>query len=592
MKLKLKDFSSFLNEEADVRKNTGLPKDFIRNSEEDAKINLGVTPDEPKQLELGTLLAQANQIMIQSIPLNQIEEKFTKLEEIASDVIKKEFKTIFEILPIELKLRLVRPGETVFSNLPKLGNKQTDSNEKPEFVQPETEETPVENLQETPEEAQSNEEDDFFSFFDNDSQEDSDEENLEEIINQGGAQGGGQAAPESQEDEVTNKDVAMAIDKTQILNMITQGAGKATKDIIKFSEIVSRGVGEIFGDNAQRILDIWGKISEEADKRDWVTPIDVTKKLFKDNPLGVSGAVDVHLENFNLKFNNLELIIESGNASKITIRAYGVDFPMLIHESVKGIYMVLQSPAIKKNPELAEEIKRATSSYKDEASDFRYGTLAQKMFRDFVNHCKDAGRYTNMVERVFFFLSRDKEVIRKLPDMSEEEFELKNKQNGKFSDPEFLEITESLFSVFDKQNIDRKLKFVINEERFVESIARTKIEEIIKEEVEFEEELEADERAEDLKKALPSENEPMKSSEPAGEEEVDEIEKLRRATAERETDYTNMSDPELMDLVFQAAADNDFEKARMIQSYVKKNESLIIIDNELKIINENKLIRG
>ena len=53
-----------------------------------------------------------------------------------------------------------------------------------------------------------------------------------------------------------------------------------------------------------------------------------------------------------------------------------------------------------------------------------------------------------------------------------------------------------------------------------------------------------------------------------------------------------MTDVELMDLAFQAAADNDFEKARMIQSYVKKNESLIIIDNELKIINENKLIRG
>jgi len=468
MKLKLKDFSSFLNEEADVRKNTGLPSDFTGNAEEAARRNLGVTPDQPKQLELGTLLMQAGQIISQSIPLDQIEEKFTKLEEIASDVIKEEFKTVFEILPIELKLRLVRPNETVFGHLPELGAKQTDSYDKPEHS--ETEKTPVENSQETPEETQSNrEEDDFFSFFNDDSQEEqqeSEEENLEEIINQ--------------EPEVTNKDVAMAIDKTQILNMITQGAGKATKDIIKFSEIVSKGIGEIFGDNAQRILDIWGKISEEADKRDWVTPIDVTKNLFKDSPRGMAGAVKVDFfENYNLKFKKSELIIESGNTSKITIRAFGVDFPMLLHEAVKGIYMALQSPAIKKNPELAEEIKRATSSYKDEASDFRYGPPAQQMFRDFVNHCKDAGRYPNMVERVFFFLARDKEVIQKLPDMSEEEFELKNRQNGKFSDEEFLKITESIFSVFDKQNIGGKLKFVINEERFVESIARTKIEEII-----------------------------------------------------------------------------------------------------------------
>ena len=577
MKLKLKDFSQFVNEEADLRKNKGIPSDFMRNAEEGARRNLGVTPDEPKQLELGRLMSQGAQIMVQSIPLNQVEEKFTQLEKIASDVIKEEFKTVFEILPIELKLRLIRPNETVIGNLPGLATKEVDSDEKPEY-----EEEPQNEPQEQPEgqsdESEESEEDDFFSFFDNDSdeeQQESEEDNLEEIINQ--------------EDEVTNKDVAMAIDKTQILNMITQGAGKATKDIIKFSEIVSNGIGEIFGDNAQRILDIWGKISEEADKRDWVTPIDITKNLFKNNPGGMAGAVDVKFESLQ---SYGELLTENTDYSKIVVRAYGVDFPMLIHEAVKGIYMALQSPAIKSNPELAEEIKRATSSYKDESSDFRYGPLAQSMFRDFVNHCKDADRYPNMVERVLFFLARDKEIIQKTPDMTEEEFELKNKQNGKFTDAEFLEISKSLFSVFDKQNVGGKLKFIINEERFVESIARTKIEEIIKEEVEFEEELEADERAEDLKKALPSENEPTTTPEPAGEEEVDEIEKLRRATAEREIDYESMTDVELMDLAFQAAADNDFEKARMIQSYVKKNESLIIIDNELKIINENKLIRG
>ena len=561
MKLKLKDFSQFVNEEADLRKNKGIPSDFMRNAEEGARRNLGVTPDEPKQLELGRLMSQGAQIMVQSIPLNQVEEKFTQLEKIASDVIKEEFKTVFEILPIELKLRLIRPNETVIGNLPGLATKEVDSDEKPEY-----EEEPQNEPQEQPEgqsdESEESEEDDFFSFFDNDSdeeQQESEEDNLEEIINQ--------------EDEVTNKDVAMAIDKTQILNMITQGAGKATKDIIKFSEIVSNGIGEIFGDNAQRILDIWGKISEEADKRDWVTPIDITKNLFKNNPGGMAGAVDVKFESLQ---SYGELLTENTDYSKIVVRAYGVDFPMLIHEAVKGIYMALQSPAIKSNPELAEEIKRATSSYKDESSDFRYGPLAQKMFRDFVNHCKDADRYPNMIERVFFFLSRDVE------------------QGGKFTDEKFLEITESLFSVFDKQNLERgKITFVINEERFVESIARTSIGEIIKEEVEFEEELEGDERAEDLKKALPSENEPTETPEQTtGEEEVDEIEKLRQATAERETDYESMTDVELMDLAFQAAADNDFEKARMIQSYVKKNESLIIIDNELKIITENKSIRG
>jgi hypothetical protein len=302
------------------------------------------------------------------------------------------------------------------------------------------------------------------------------EENIEEIT----------------EPEVTNKDVAMAIDKTQILNMITQGAGKATKDIIKFSETISKGLEDIIGPNSKELLKVWGQLSDEADKRDWRVPMDITKNLFKNSPGGIAGAVKVDFfENYNLKFKKSELIIESGNASKIIIRAFGVDFPMLLHEAVKGIYMALQSPAIKKNPELAEEIKRATSSYKDETSDFRYGPLAQKMFRDFVNHCNMADRYPNMIERVFFFLSKDVE------------------HGGKFTDEEFLKITKSMFSVFDKVNTEAgKFQFRINEENFQSSEAKTKIEEIIKEEVQFEEELEAEERAEDLKKALPSENEP------------------------------------------------------------------------------------
>ena len=119
-----------------------------------------------------------------------------------------------------------------------------------------------------------------------------------------------------------------------------------------------------------------------------------------------------------------------------------------------------------------------------------------------------------MIERVFFFLARDVE------------------HGGKFTDEDFLKITKSMFSVFDKVNTEAgKFQFRINEGKFQSSEARTKIEEIIKEEVEFEEELEAEERGEELKKALPSENEPTETP-VAHEDEEDEIEKLRRATAE------------------------------------------------------------
>ena len=559
MKTKLRDFSKFLNEEADVKKNIGLPDDFTRNAEEDARRNLGVNIDSGEWGRLGEYMNKAASIIVRSIPIEQVENKFQQMENLAKRVIEEEFKTIFQILPLDLKLRLIRPNESVIGQLPELGEKQEEPGSRPE-INEEPEETNEVQPEVESDETQSEEtQDDFFDFFDFDSdeeQQESEEENIEEIT----------------EPEVTNKDVAMAIDKTQILNMITQGAGKATKDIIKFSETISKGLEDIIGPNAKELLKVWGQLSDEADKRDWRVPMDVTKNLFKNSPGGIAGAVDVKFENYNLKFKNSELIIESGGASKIIIRAFGVDFPMLLHEAVKGIYMALQSPAIKKNPELAEEIKRATSSYKDETSDFRYGPLAQKMFRDFVNHCNMADRYPNMIERVFFFLSKDVE------------------HGGKFTDEDFLKITKSMFSVFDKVNTEAgKFQFRINEENFQSSEARTKIEEIIKEEVEFEEELEAEERGEELKKALPSENEPTEKS-VAHEVEEDEIEKLRRATAERESDYGNMSPREIQELIDDALDEGDYERVKMLSGYLPKESAQIYL-RELERINENKIRR-
>jgi hypothetical protein len=559
MKIKLRDFSTFLNEEADIKKNIGLPDDFTRNAEEDVKRNLGINVDSGELGRLGEYMNKAASIIVRSIPIEQVENKFQQMENLAKRVIEEEFKTIFQILPLDLKLRLIRPNESVIGQLPELGEKQEEPGSRPETNEEPEEIDEVQPEGESDETQSDEEQDDFFDFFDFDSdeeQQESEEENIEEIT----------------EPEVTNKDVAMAIDKTQILNMITQGAGKATKDIIKFSETISKGLEDIIGPNAKELLKVWGQLSDEADKRDWRVPMDVTKNLFKNSPGGIAGAVDVKFENYNLKFKNSELIIESGNASKIIIRAFGVDFPMLLHEAVKGIYMALQSPAIKKNPELAEEIKRATSSYKDETSDFRYGPLAQKMFRDFVNHCNMADRYPNMIERVFFFLSKDVE------------------HGGKFTDEDFLKITKSMFSVFDKVNTEAgKFQFRINEENFQSSEARTKIEEIIKEEVQFEEELEAEERGEELKKALPSENEPTQKP-VAHEDEEDEIEKLRRATAERESDYGNMSPREIQELIDDALDDGDYERVKMLSGYLTKESAQIYL-RELERINENKIIR-
>ena len=75
MKLKLKDFSQFF-EEADIKKNIGLPKDFTSKAEEEATRNLGINIDQPTQSRLIEYANKADQLMARSIPKDNIEEKY------------------------------------------------------------------------------------------------------------------------------------------------------------------------------------------------------------------------------------------------------------------------------------------------------------------------------------------------------------------------------------------------------------------------------------------------------------------------------------------------------------------------------------
>ena len=46
----MKSFSQFLKEEIDLRGNQGIPDDFISNADRQARANLGVNIDDPRQL--------------------------------------------------------------------------------------------------------------------------------------------------------------------------------------------------------------------------------------------------------------------------------------------------------------------------------------------------------------------------------------------------------------------------------------------------------------------------------------------------------------------------------------------------------------
>jgi hypothetical protein len=562
----MKNYLEFLKEEVDLKGNKGIDDDFMKKAEDQAKQNLGVTPNTngPVTGDIGSLMRRSAQLLTSGLNTDQIEERYTKLEQLAKKVIMDEYGDIIEASekPVELLIKLIRPNQSVLGEVPNLLNVPEESDERPEYSEETDAAQGQPQDQQESEEQEEEEEDDFMSFFNDDTDyEDQEEENPEEV------------------EELTNKDVAMAIDKKKILNMLTQGEGKATKDIIKFSEVVEAGLREILGDSYRELLDVWVKTSEVAHKLDWAVTDKAKGGMMKNMPGGLAGAVDLTWESVDNTFHKINLLTENTDFNKIVIRAYGIDFPMLLHESIKGIYMLLQSSAIKKDDEIAEEIKRATSSFKDESQDFKYGVVAQNMFRDFINACKDADKYTQMRARVFAQLAVDKT------------------RGGRYTDEEFLEITKSLFSTFDSKNDAGKISFVINPERFAASKAKSEIEKIITDIVRTE-----DEYREELNKWEMEQRFGHNQPEPQGEGEEDahsepseeaqsEIDRLIRQTANKEQsrDESDLSKRELQELIDAALDEGDYDEVRRLSAFMKEGAEIYL--KEVERINESKITR-
>jgi len=550
-KITIKDFDQFLVE-ANLKKSKGLPSDFMSSAEEEARKNLGVRIDQPGPTDLKVLMGQSTAMMNEGTE-EEVKERYDALTELAKEVIKERFGFVLAASekPVELDIRLVK---SVISEMPELKQKSEVSEETPYDEESQSQE---EEEQESTQ-SQEEEEDDFFSFFDDEeTKEEEEEREIEEVKN------------------LSNRDVALAIDKKKLLNTITQGAGKATKDIIKLSTIVENGVAKIFGkEKGKKILEIWGKISDEADKLDWTIPVGIKQALFKDAPEGLAGGATVKWESISNELFEISLLTENTDYNKIVIRAYGIDFPMLIHEATKGVHILLLSGAIKMDQELAKEIKRATSSYRDESEEFRYGPLANQMFSSFVNNCTGAEEFPNAKERIFAALALDKG------------------RGGKFTDEQFLEITKEIFSSFDKtENEEGKLEFKLNREKFAESKARVEIEKILAEFNkiwgEYEEAMRNWEMEQKFGGSEDTNNEP--------ESDIDKLVKQSLYGGEEEEvvkkDYKDMSVSEIQDEIQKAVREEDYELAGYLKNTFLKGEAKRVWDIELKRINESKVRR-
>jgi hypothetical protein len=574
----MKSFEQFIKEEVDLRGNKGIPSDFMSKSEEEATRSLGVRPDDERGEmpgiwpEFQQNMMQSNQLLMtdqngRELDREQLEERIKRLELLAETVVREEFDDILEtaIKPIELNIKLVQQG--------RVSNQISDIRNVPQRAEQPTEEQ-QEEQDKRDEEKRKKEE----------------EERSEEEKAQHAEKG----------EEVPGTNLALAIDKKKLLNMITQAAGKATKDIIRISKTVESELSEIFGERqGKQILDCWVRMSDLADKMDWVIPINRKSEMMKNMPQGMAGACQVIWESHSGSEYNMSLLLEK-EATKIIIKAVGIDFPMLIHETIKGIYLFLQSGAIKKDKETAKIVKKATSSFADEAQDFRYGPPALEMLVKFVNKFPESTQYKRLDTRVFTILAYDKERAKEEAKNAPQEWKqyLEKRADVVRTDDQFLEIMKSLFSTFDLQGRE----FVINQERFNDSHAKDEISKVIKyivDDIEdYKREIEEWEREEKERQ----EEEKWKQSAETEErdEEESDIDKLVRQSLygdkEEKTEtpkksYDEMTIAEIQDEIERAVEEENYELASELTKKYLKGEAKKVWENELQRINESLIIR-
>ena len=231
-------------------------------------------------------------------------------------------------------------------------------------------------------------------------EEESDEENEQPQIEQ--------PEVEIETPEERERQIKLEIDKRKMANLIIQGEALNVKSVIEMPECkdeIKRILGDSDGEEFIRKLI---RLTEIGKALDWFIPSEHRSDMMENHPEGFAGASHVDWsgddeEGGESGEDNQSGEIEPEDMSPV-FRIVGVDFVMLIHESVKTVYEYLSTPGISSDPEIAQIVKQQTSSFADEADEFKYGPEVAAELRDFINVNPKVDRYPNTREFVYISL--------------------------------------------------------------------------------------------------------------------------------------------------------------------------------------------
>jgi hypothetical protein len=524
----MKNFKKFL-EEVDIKGNPGIPgegpkrqgeRNYLGDVENRAlnrlQLNRGdmqTVPGRPSQTEM-RLGRRLMELVPQSIQMSAGYER--QLSELATNVIRNLYQEIIDRYDIELDIRLVRPGT-------------------------------------------------IKDFMDED--EEQDEPDMPQFR------------------EIKDENIRKEIHKRKIANLIIQGEAKNTKHLLHTEE-VKDGLKEILGNrNGERLFTILDEITKTADKLDWIIPEEIKAQMMEEMPDGMAGAckvgwkpkekeeddeeekevkIDMGDDKEDEEGQEEDTPLEQGETP--ILRARGVDFSMLLHEAVKGLFEILSLGGIPEDKEVSKLVISNTGMG-DEPQDFKYGPEVASDLRDFVNENNKVDKYPNVREELWKLMI-DKESM---------------------PTDQFLELMRGILSKTDKakRDVDRLLDKVIKmieEEKAGLDDYNKKMDEYERQLKDYEEE----------KNRPRNEYEEEEGEFANGNEEETDIDKLVKQSLNNkdddqsdsgEPDYSKMSPRELDRLMNQALDDENYALAHKISQYTK-SESRKVYQRELKIINE------
>lgn len=158
------------------------------------------------------------------------------------------------------------------------------------------------------------------------------------------------------------------IDRRKIINNVMQGEAQNVHSMMYTEK-------EKLDNINPKLLELYVKNLEINRKFDW-----------DENRPDLSQFMEDHPEMANCMETDYDGENSQEDEVKPCIKVRVLDFPMLIHETVKGIYELMSHKAIPDDPIVAEKLLKLTDTLKDEEEDIKYGPFIAADIRDYINN--------------------------------------------------------------------------------------------------------------------------------------------------------------------------------------------------------------